>query len=98
VPYSRENFDSIRRLQTETESECVRLVDKLEYTRGFTIKIGSWHKAAAIKRELLEKRQQILNDKHPNTIAAISNLAMILHSQSKFKEAAAIRKGALEKR
>jgi hypothetical protein len=44
-------------LQTETENKCVRLLDQLEYIGSFTAEIGSWYEAAAIKREVFEKRQ-----------------------------------------
>ena len=97
MPHLRENFNSIRRLQTETESECIRLLDKLEYIGGFTAEIGSWHEAAAIKREVLEKRQRILGDEHLDTIKAMSNLANTLRDQGKLEEAAAMVRKVLEK-
>jgi hypothetical protein len=59
---------------------------------------GKLEEAAAMKKEVLEKRQRILGDEHPNTIAAMSNLANTLGDQGKLEEAAAMRKEVLEKR
>jgi len=51
-----------------------------------------------MRREVLEKRQRILGDEHPDTISAISNLAITLGDQGKLEEAAAMRREVLEKR
>jgi tetratricopeptide (TPR) repeat protein len=97
MPHLRENFEVVRRLQTDTDSESVGLLDKLEYIGGFTADIGRWHEAAAMKKEVLEKRQRILGDEHPNMILAINNLASTLGDQGKFEEAALMFKEVLEK-
>jgi hypothetical protein len=39
VPHLRENFEVVKHLQTDTDSESVGLLDKLEYIRGFTANI-----------------------------------------------------------
>ena len=49
-------------------------------------------------REVLEKRQRILGDEHPDTITAIGNLAITLGDQGKLEEAAAMMREVLEKR
>jgi hypothetical protein len=51
-----------------------------------------------MRREVLEKRQRILGDEHPDTTSAISNLAITLGDQGKLEEAAAMRREVLEKR
>jgi hypothetical protein len=51
-----------------------------------------------MKREVLEKRQRILGDKHPDTITAMANLASTLGGQGKLEEAAAMKREVLEKR
>jgi hypothetical protein len=51
----------------------------------------------AIRREVLEKRQRVLGDEHPDTITAMSNLAVTLGGLGKLKEVAAMKKEVLEK-
>jgi hypothetical protein len=51
-----------------------------------------------MQKEVLEKRQRILGDEHPDTIIAMSNLASTLSEQGQLEEAAAMQKEVLEKR
>jgi len=48
---------------------------------------GKLDEAAAMKREVLEKRQRILGDEHPDTVSAMNNLASTLGDQGKLDEA-----------
>jgi hypothetical protein len=98
IPHIRQNFDVLRRLQTDTESESIDLADTLEYIGGFTSEIGRWEEAAAIRQEVLEKRKRNLGDEHPDTLAAMNNLANTLGDQGKLDKAAAMRREVLEKR
>jgi hypothetical protein len=84
VPHLKENFDAIRRLQTDTERENIDLIDKLEYIGGFTNKIGRWDEAAAMRKQVLEKRQRIFGDEHLDTIKAMHNLVLTLSNQGQF--------------
>jgi tetratricopeptide (TPR) repeat protein len=54
--------------------------------------------AARIKKQVLEKRRQILGEKHPDTITAMSNLASTLRDQGQLDEAAKVFEEVLEKR
>jgi tetratricopeptide (TPR) repeat protein len=98
VPHLRENFDAVRRLQTDNDSESDGLLDMLEYIGDFTADIGSWREAAAIRKGGLEKRQQIFGYEHPNTISAMNNLAITLGDQGKLEEAVIMKREVLEKR
>ncbi|OCL01560.1 hypothetical protein AOQ84DRAFT_306480, partial [Glonium stellatum] len=53
--------------------------------------------AATIKREVLEKRRHILGDEHPDTIAAMNNLANTLGDLGQHQNAATIFREVLEK-
>ncbi|RYP91791.1 hypothetical protein DL770_002047 [Monosporascus sp. CRB-9-2] len=59
---------------------------------------GELRKAALIKREVLEKRRQILGDEHIDTITAMSSLAITLYYQSKFDDTVILEKEVLENR
>jgi tetratricopeptide (TPR) repeat protein len=98
VPHLRENFDAIRRLETDTESENIDLIDKLEYIGGITNEIARWEEAAAIRQEVLEKRQRVLGNEHPDTIKAMNNLATTLRNQGKLNDATAMQRKVLKKR
>ena len=98
VPHLRENFDASRRLETDAESENIDLIDKLEYIGGFISEIGIWDEAAVIRQEVLEKRQRILGNEHPDTIKAMNDLATILRNQGKLNDAVAMQRKVLEKR
>lgn len=93
MPYLIRNFDIIKNLQPGTKGikgEDMFIINKLECIRDFTTKIGSWHKAAAIKKKVLEKTKWIFGNEHLNTILAMSNFASTLKDQGKLKEAAAM--------
>ncbi|KAB5515652.1 hypothetical protein GE09DRAFT_1045767 [Coniochaeta sp. 2T2.1] len=94
VPHLRANFDEVARLGIDAEEEAVAVVDCVEAIGVFTADIGSWGEAAAMKKEVLEKRQRILGDEHPDTITAMNNLAITLGDMGKREEAAAMRKEA----
>ncbi|EXL39944.1 hypothetical protein FOCG_17446 [Fusarium oxysporum f. sp. radicis-lycopersici 26381] len=59
--------------------------------------LGKLDEAALMKREVLEKSQRILGDEHPDTIKAMSNLALTLNDQGKLDEAAMRMREVLEK-
>ncbi|KAB5569898.1 hypothetical protein GE09DRAFT_1217350 [Coniochaeta sp. 2T2.1] len=56
VPHLRANFDEVARLGIDAEEEAVAVVDCVEAIGVFTGDIGSWGEAAAMKKEVLEKR------------------------------------------
>ncbi|KAK3939624.1 P-loop containing nucleoside triphosphate hydrolase protein [Diplogelasinospora grovesii] len=97
VPHLKANFDEVIRLDIEAEEKAIEVIDVIELTGGFTTDIGSWGEAAAMKKEVLEKRQRILGDEHPDTISAMNNLANTLGDQGKLDEAVAMLKEVLEK-
>jgi tetratricopeptide (TPR) repeat protein len=98
VPHMRENFDRVRWLIMVTENNEIELLDTVECFSSFISDIRRRNEAVAMRREVLDKRQRILGDEHPDTIRAMSNLANTFRSQGQLKEAAAMRKEVLEKR
>jgi len=51
---------------------------------------GKLEEAAAMKKEVLEKRRRILGEEHPSTITAMNNLAATLSGQGKLEESIAM--------
>ena len=51
---------------------------------------GKVEEAAAMQREVLEKRQRILGHEHPYTIQAMDNLAIALTELGKLDKSAAV--------
>jgi len=74
------------------------MVDCAESIGMFTADVGSWSEAAAMMKEVLEKRHGILRDEHPDTIMAINNLASKLGDLGKLEEAATMKEEVLENR
>jgi tetratricopeptide (TPR) repeat protein len=73
--------------------------DGLHKESGDTDPVGEQpqlDEAARMKKEVLEKRRRILGEEHPDTITAMSNLAITLGEQGQLEEAARIEKEVLE--
>jgi len=49
---------------------------------------GKLEEAAAMQREVLEKRRQILGEEHPDTLMATNKLAIILSTQDQLEAVA----------
>jgi len=58
---------------------------------------GQLEEAAAIKKEVVEKRKRILGDEHPNTILVMNNLVITLGDQGQLEEAVVIIRVVVEK-
>jgi tetratricopeptide (TPR) repeat protein len=97
VPHLGANFNIIKMLGTTFGSYHIEVSDQVEYIGGFISDIGRWQEAAAMMKEVLEKRQRILGDEHPDTITAMSNLATTLQDQGELEAAAAMMREVLEK-
>jgi hypothetical protein len=98
VPHLTDNihsFEKVSRINGWNDIDWVETVERFGF---FFTEIGRWNDAALPQREVLEKRQRILGDEHPDTIAAMNNLANTLGHQGKLDEAAWMRKEVLEKR
>ncbi|KAB5522861.1 P-loop containing nucleoside triphosphate hydrolase protein [Coniochaeta sp. 2T2.1] len=93
VPHLKTNLDEVVGLEIEAEEEAIEIVDRIASIGIFTTDNGSWVEAAAMKKEVLEKRQKILGDEHPDTITALNNLASTLGDLGKLDEAAAKQAG-----
>jgi hypothetical protein len=103
VNYGPDYKDLVRYLQrlledqTDTQSQAAS--DDSGSTKGkkqaSLQQQGKCTKAKAIDRQTLELRQTVLGKDHPDTLTSMSNLALSLHFQSKYDEAA-IRRQALQ--
>ncbi|KAM0539953.1 hypothetical protein ACHAO7_011667 [Fusarium culmorum] len=98
VPHLTDNihsFKNVSRVNDWNKADWVEVVERFGF---FITDIGRWNDAEVSLREVFEKRQQILGDEHPDTISAMSNLAITLSDQGKLDEAASMMKEVLEKR
>ncbi|RYP20315.1 hypothetical protein DL765_002878 [Monosporascus sp. GIB2] len=98
VPHLKANFDEVVRLDIKEEEAAIEVVNRIEWIEGFNTDIGSWGEAAAMKKEVLEKRRRIVDNEHPHTIKAMNTLAITLRDQGKLEEAAVLSKEVFEKR
>lgn len=59
---------------------------------------GAYKEAEAMHRRALEEREKVLGREHPDTLASIDNLGLVLSRQGKYKEAEAMHRQVLEVR
>ncbi|RYP17189.1 hypothetical protein DL767_010064 [Monosporascus sp. MG133] len=60
--------------------------------------IGKYEEAEQMHRQALELRKAVLGGEHPDTLASINNLALVLNSQGKYEEAEQMHRQALKLR
>ena len=60
--------------------------------------LGRYEESLSLKKQVLEKRTEILGEDHPKTIDAMNNLAVTLSSLGRYEESLLLRKQVLEKR
>ncbi|EGU77181.1 hypothetical protein FOXB_12308, partial [Fusarium oxysporum f. sp. conglutinans Fo5176] len=75
VPHLTDNIRSFKRVSTANDWNEIDWLETVERFGVFFMEIGRWDDAALSQREVLEKRQRVLGDEHPNTITAKGNLA-----------------------
>ncbi|KAK6706715.1 hypothetical protein SNK05_010594 [Fusarium graminearum] len=98
VPHLTDNIHSFKNVSRINDWNKVDWLKAIERFGFFFINVGRWNDAAISQREVLEKRQRILGDEHPDTIRVMNNLAITLGNQGKLDEAASMMKEVLEKR
>ncbi|KAH8746822.1 P-loop containing nucleoside triphosphate hydrolase protein [Hyaloscypha sp. PMI_1271] len=96
VPHLRENFDAIQKPGRVIGIDS--FTDELEYIGDFLSNAGQWQDAGAVQRKVLDDRQRILGEEHPDTISAMNDLANALGNQGQLDEAAKMHEEVLEKR
>ncbi|RYC82197.1 hypothetical protein BFJ63_vAg14905 [Fusarium oxysporum f. sp. narcissi] len=97
VPHLTDNIHSFKNISRVNDWNKVDWLEAVERFGIFFTEIGRWNDAAVPQKEVLEKRQRILGDEHPDTITAMNNLAATLSDEGKLDEAASMMKEALEK-
>ena len=60
--------------------------------------LGRYEESLELKKQVLEKRTEILGENHPDTISAMNNLATTLNDLGKYEESLELKKQVLEKR
>jgi tetratricopeptide (TPR) repeat protein len=48
---------------------------------------GKYAEAEGMHRQTLELKEKVLGQEHPSTLSSMNNLALVLRSQGKYKEA-----------
>ncbi|PVI00868.1 hypothetical protein DM02DRAFT_614032 [Periconia macrospinosa] len=84
VPHVMESFAALGDRGNKV-SEGV--VDELEGVGLFLNHIGKWREGREIQEVVLDGRRRILGEEHPDTISAMSNLAIALGDQGQLDEA-----------
>ncbi|RKK93755.1 hypothetical protein BFJ68_g15425 [Fusarium oxysporum] len=97
VPHLTDSIHGFKRVSTANDWNKTDWLETVERFGLFFVEIGRWNDAALSEREVLEKRQRILGDEHPDTISAMNNLANTLSDQGKLDEAALMKREVLEK-
>ncbi|KAH7231009.1 hypothetical protein BKA59DRAFT_518303 [Fusarium tricinctum] len=97
VPHLTDNIHSFDKVSRVGDWNKVDWLGTIERFGIFFAEIGRWNDAALSQKGVLEKRWQILGDEHPDTISAMSNLAITLSDQGKLDEAASMKAEVLEK-
>ena len=59
---------------------------------------GTYEEAGAMHQWALDAREKVLGCEHPDTLASVSNLGLVLDRQGKYEEAEAMHRRALEAR
>jgi hypothetical protein len=96
LPHLRSSVDNVIQSGVDPGMDDIELIDKIEHMGSFATDMGSWKEAGIMKKEVLEKRQMMLGDEHPDTISAMNNLANTLSDQDKLDEAVRMSQNALE--
>ncbi|KAH8683388.1 hypothetical protein BGZ60DRAFT_524713 [Tricladium varicosporioides] len=60
--------------------------------------LGKYGEAEKLNRRVLERREKELGEQHPDTLASVSNLALVLQHQGKYDEAEKLNRRVLERR
>ncbi|OSS43186.1 hypothetical protein B5807_12172, partial [Epicoccum nigrum] len=60
--------------------------------------MGQYEAAGEMNQSALEAREKVLGREHPNTLASMNNLALVLDSQGKYEEAEAMHRQTLATR
>jgi tetratricopeptide (TPR) repeat protein len=92
------NFAIVAMQSYASDSHAEIISNQLSRTGDFFKAIGRWTEASAVQAFVFRQRNEILGEEHPDTISAMSNLAIVLGNQGQLKEAAAIQKEVLAKR
>jgi hypothetical protein len=94
----RGNVYSFKKLSTLIKWDEVDWLQALQSFSIFFAEIGLWNDAASSGREVLETRQRILGDEHPDAITAMGSLSVIVADQGRLDEAASMMREVLEER
>jgi Tfp pilus assembly protein PilF len=57
---------------------------------------GKYEEAEAMHRRALKGREKVLGLEHPDTLASVNNLGVVLERQDKYEEAKTMHRRALE--
>jgi tetratricopeptide (TPR) repeat protein len=98
VPHVMGSFQALTDVGNRSNQVTEALVNELESVGEFVTHLGRWPEAHAVKEYVLQARRRLLGEDHPDTIWAMSNLAITLREQGQLEEAAIIQKEVLEKR
>jgi Tetratricopeptide repeat len=70
-----------------TAALCWESVIDMAAVSRSTIRRGKYEEAEQMHRQELELTEKVLGKEHPDTLASMNNLALVLHNQGKYEEA-----------
>jgi tetratricopeptide (TPR) repeat protein len=98
VPHVMASFAALNGAIGRSNRVTRILINELESVGVFITDLGRWLEGGVIQQVVLDERSRLLGEEHPDTISAMSNLAITLGDQGQLDQAARMRKEVLEKR
>ena len=77
-------FSTLHESRDELAMDRLSMIDGIE---GFLFRIGRWPEAYRMRVFHFRKTETVLGKEHPDTLASMNNLALVLRSQGKYEEA-----------
>ena len=94
LPHAREAISHV----TGDEEDVLNQA-KIALSTGWYLYLrGEYKTAEKVVRMSVEEREKVLGPEHPDTLASVDNLGLVLSSQGKYEEAEAMHRRALEGR
>jgi tetratricopeptide (TPR) repeat protein len=87
VHMSTMSMNARKDLFGERDERTLRSMSMIGVAKGYS---KEWKEAESIHRYILVQRQELLGPDHPETLASVLNLAVVLPSQGKWEDAEAI--------
>ena len=89
------HIESLESFAEQYRIDNHKILDASMWAAVYLDECGLYEKAASLNKRTLERKQQILGKEHPDTLASMNNLALVLKRQGKYEEAEKIQRQTL---